>query len=431
MRRRMGKFMAVCMAGVMMLGTLTGCGKKKAEEAAQADFEPKLDTEQSVSLEVAGFMGNFEALDQVINDFNAIYPNVTISYEQNGATGLAEYMKNNTNVDIFMTNAKNVADQNTAADYVYEYCEDLASTDVDTSAIDPDMVSACTVNGKLVRIPLMKNLCGIVVNKTLLEKEGVAVPQNYAEFTDACETLKEKGYTPIQGSTIHVYSDLMLPMAMNILGADDSLLEGFSKGDADAVESLRPVFEKLDEIVKNGYTDFDVNSTYPDDNYDGSIMTFFEGKVPFWVCTAECVSGMKKRETKSEAFTADPFEYEYMYAPLGDKGVYAYEEPWYGFSVNKNSDQKEYAIEFLRFLATEPELNKLAEIKGMPSVTTTGQDAKYDAVRDPKNVESKFVYNGKVPYGVTNVIPDACNKYGRGDITSVDDAIKELENVNK
>lgn len=429
MRRGMGRITALCMTGAMLIGTLAGCGKEETKKSVQTEFEPKLDTEQNVSLEVAGFMGNFEALDQVINDFNEIYPNVTISYEQNGATGLSEYMKNNSSVDIFMTNAKNVADQDTVADYVYEYCEDLASTDIDTSAIDPNMVSACTVDGKLVRIPLTKNLCGIVVNKTLLEKEGVSVPQNYTEFVDACKTLKEKGYTPIQGSPIHVYSDLMLPMAMNILGAEDSMLERFGDGDAEAVNTLRPVFEKLDEIVKNGYTDFTVNSTYPDDNYDGSIMTFFEGQVPFWVCTAECVSGMKKRETKSEAFTANPFEYEYMYAPLGDKGVYAYEEPWYGFSVNKNSDQKEYAIEFMRFLATEPELNKLAEIKGMPSVTMTGEDAKYAAVRDPKNAESKFVYSGKVPYGVTNVIPDACNKYGRGDITSVDDAIKELENT--
>lgn len=61
-------------------------------------------------------------------------------------------------------------------------------------------------------------------------------------------------------------------------------------------------------------------------NYDGSIMAFFEGDVPFYVCNAECVSGMKKRESKSETFHAAPFEYEFLYAPLGDSGAYAYLE---------------------------------------------------------------------------------------------------------
>ena len=62
--------------------------------------------------------------------------------------------------------------------------------------------------------------------------------------------------------------------------------------------------------------------------YDGSIMAFFEGDVPFYVCNAECVSGMKKRESKSETFHAAPFEYEFLYALLGDSGAYVYLESW-------------------------------------------------------------------------------------------------------
>ena len=65
------------------------------------------------------------------------------------------------------------------------------------------------------------------------------------------------------------------------------------------------------------------------------------------------VSGMKKRESKSETFSANPFEYEFLYAPLGDKGAYAYQQPWYGFSVNKDSEEKEIAVEFLHFMMQE------------------------------------------------------------------------------
>ena len=109
------------------------------------------------------------------------------------------------------------------------------------------------------------------------------------------------------------------------------------------------------------------------DNYDGSIRAFFEGDVPFYVCNAECVSGMKKREAKSETFRTSPFEYEFLYAPLGDSGAYAYLEPWYGFSVSKDSDEAELAVEFLRFMATR--LGEMAGIKGLPSVAADSADA--------------------------------------------------------
>lgn len=56
------------------------------------------------------------------------------------------------------------------------------SPSLDTSAIDPEMLESCTVNGKLVRIPLAITMCGMVVNKTSLEKEGLEIPQTYTEF---------------------------------------------------------------------------------------------------------------------------------------------------------------------------------------------------------------------------------------------------------
>lgn len=112
---------------------------------------------------------------------------------------------------------------------------------------------------------------------------------------------------------------------------------------------------------------------------DGSIMAFFEGDVPFYVCNAECVSGMKKRESKSETFRTAPFEYEFLYAPLGDSGAYAYLEPWYGFSVSKDSDEAELAVEFLRFMSTR--LDEMAGIKGLPSVAADSADERYAGIR--------------------------------------------------
>lgn len=431
MKRKPNRIIALTCIAAMTAAGLTGCGTDtpKASEAPKTEnteFKPSLDTEESTTLEIAGCLGNFEALDQVVNDFNEYYPNVTVSYEQNDLQTLSEYVKNNNYVDIFMTSDANVRSKDQESMYVYDNCLDL-SDEIDTSVIDPELVKVCTIDGKLVRIPLAKLMCGLAVNTTLLEKEGLEVPQTYKEFLSVCETLKSKGYTPIQSSKYHACSDLVLPMAMSVLGNDEKLTDMVKDEDSSFADSLVPLYEKLDEILQKGYISNTVNDTYPDDNYDGSILKFFEGDVPFWVTTTESFSGMKKRESKSEAFSADPFEYEFIDAPLGDKGVYDYEEPWYGFSVNKDSDNPDYAVEFMKFLAQTDELNKLASVKGMPSVTLDNNDSRFANALNPEKEVGRYVYNGDLDGTITGAICDTANQFGRGELSSVDEVIAAIK----
>ena len=131
------------------------------------------------------------------------------------------------------------------------------------------------------------------------------------------------------------------------------------------------------------------------------------------------VSGMKKRESKSETFSANPFEYEFLYAPLGDKGAYAYQQPWYGFSVNKDSEEKEIAVEFLRFMMQEKEIDEMASIKGLPSVAENGTDERYAGLRDAKNIEASFINDGSVP-----ALEQVCNDFGAGVYGNANEAVQ-------
>ena len=70
---------------------ILGCTACSSGQPSSSEFTPKLDTDKSVTLEIAGFFGNFEALDQIENDFNEIYPNVSFSYEQIGNSNISEY----------------------------------------------------------------------------------------------------------------------------------------------------------------------------------------------------------------------------------------------------------------------------------------------------------------------------------------------------
>ena len=136
------------------------------------------------------------------------------------------------------------------------------------------------------------------------------------------------------------------------------------------------------------------------------------------------VSGMKKRESKSETFSANPFEYEFLYAPLGDKGAYAYQQPWYGFSVNKDSEEKEIAVEFLRFMMHEKEIDEMASIKGLPSVAENGTDERYAGLRDAKNIEASFINDGSVPDSIRAALEQVCNDFGAGVYGNANEAVQ-------
>ena len=238
------------------------------------------------------------------------------------------------------------------------------------------------------------------------------------------EVLKDKGYTPIQGPENAVYSGLIYDMGMAMLGNDEKLLEALNNGDEEAVTKLTVVFERLQELIDKGYIDKDVNAEYPDDNYDGAILKFFEGDVPFWVCNTEKFSGMKKRESKSETFSADPFEYEFTYAPLGDTGVYEFSEPWFGFSVNKNSEDYDYALEFIRFLASEDEINTIASVKGVPSVAKNADNERYPQIGNIEHVELSFINDGTLFNHVKDYIGNTASKLASGEFSSPEEAAR-------
>lgn len=136
------------------------------------------------------------------------------------------------------------------------------------------------------------------------------------------------------------------------------------------------------------------------------------------------VSGMKKRESQSETFSANPFEYEFLYAPLGDKGAYAYQQPWYGFSVNKDSEEKEIAVEFLRFMMQEKEIDEMASIKGLPSVAENGTDERYAGLRDAKSIEASFINDGSVPDSIRVALEQVCNDFGAGVYGNANEAVQ-------
>ena len=396
----------------LSLFALTVISISSCNKSDDVIFSPKLNENEEVNLNVIGLFSNFEAFDQVTNDFNKYYPNVKFSYQQVAGGKVKEYLdKNNNSVDIFMTSKENYVD---GSDDLINYCLDLSSADVDINLedLDHDMLKPNYKNNILHSIPMGQNIYGIIVNKTLLKKFNIDVPTNYNEFINALEILKTNGYTPIQGPDSKVMAELTINMM-----ADCKI-----NNQLDYNKALE-IFNIIDTMINNGYTDLNINASYPYDNYDQAILKFFEGDVAFWVCNSEKVSGMKKRESKSSSFKANPFEYTYIYSPIGNNGAYVYSEPWYGFSINKNSKNIEFAKEFMRFLVTKDEINKMADIKGIPSIAKNKNNSSiYNDIINPQKIEEKCVDNGVITSLVNTNWYSCVNNYYNKKITR-DEAI--------
>lgn len=404
---------------------LTGCFSTAVSSSVlnHQEFEPKLDTEKNVSLKVAGFLGNFEALDQIVNEFNEYYPNVVITYESNGSDQLAEYVSNN-DVDIFMTADQNIRYKDQTNRYIGDSCLDLSKENLDFSAIDESYIENCTIDGKLYSIPLGQNTYGMAVNSTLLEKEGLSVPTDYDSFVDTLDKLVKKGYVPIQGSSSIVGAYLLDGLIMSELGSEETLLDGLKKQDKDTVAAVNEAMKILKTFKEKGYFTEAKNAEYPDDNYDGVIMNFFEGNVPFWMCSSENFSGTKKREAKSEKFSSEPFDYSFMQVPLSEDGVYDYSEAWYGFSVNRDSSNLDYTMEFMRYLVRSEVISKIAELKGIPSVTGNSEDKRYALYYSPEKTAISYKNTGNIEKYMHESLRSVTANYLNGGYATTDDATK-------
>ncbi len=255
-----------------------------------------------------------------------------------------------------------------------DHAEDLAdpALGLDLDCIRSNILLN-TADGSLPMVPVFSNTYGMLVNNDLFEKEGLSVPTTYQEMVALCDTFREKGYAnPMMGfsnsETTSLFTVTIYPFFCGTVAQDAEAVRKLNALDASAGEYMRPSLEKIVQFLDDGCVDLDACAEI-ENNYDAVILRFFEGDVPMMICSGDAVSGTKKRESRSEAFIANPFTYTFAPVPMSDEGANFLDMPNLQFSVNKDSQNLDMANEFMRFLVTPQELNKMAQNKGLLSPT--------------------------------------------------------------
>ena len=364
--------------------SLAACGGKPQEETS-AGFKPALDTNTSCSITVAGSYDNFEALEAEFDRFNETYPNVELSYvkldDYNSTLGAA--LESNNKPNIFFSYAWMLG--NEKYDSVTVHMEDLSdpALALDLDCIRPGLISH-DAEGRVPVVPVFSRTYGMLINNDLFKKEGLSIPATWTELLDVCEAFRGKGYaSPMMGYSLKSSSSFMntvaYPLFIATLAGNPEALALANELNPAAGEHMRPALEAVEQLIQQGCIDL-AECDKIEDNYSQVILRFFEGDVPMMICTGDTVSGTKKRESQSEAFTNAPFDYCFAPIPMTEDGGYFIDSLSLGFSVNRDCDNLDMTNEFMRFLITNTELNAMASVKRL--VTPT-KDMSLDSVYAP------------------------------------------------
>ena len=430
MKKKLCTILAVLLAVVPMICV------SRVQAESDAAFQPRLDTDTSCEITVIGSYSNFEALEAEFDSFNEFYPDVELSYwkpdDYNNLLGTV--LESNNAPNIFFSNPWMIGNEKYQT--VLDHMEDLSDPQLglDLECIRPSLLST-DADGKLLMVPVFARNYGMLVNHDLFEKEGLQVPTTWEELLSVCAAFREKGYdSPMMGYSADASGCLMnilvYPEVVAALAGDPEALQAANGLDPSAGECMRRGLEAMMQLIGNGYINLEKCNEISD-NYTQVILRFFEGDVPMMICTGDTVSGTGKRESQSEAFSKAPFTYYFMPVPLSEDGGYFVDSPSVEFSVNKTCDNLDMTNEFMRFLITRKELNKMASVKRLVTPTT---DLSFDAVYKPfGQVPTERVLSPEA-IGITDPLAaqvrNAAYQVGTGSIT-IDEAISQYGSFAK
>lgn len=403
--------------------------KKKSKDNYE-DFKPSMDKNTSCKIKIVGSYDNFEALEAEFDRFNAYYPNVNLSYVKldDYNNTLTTVLDGNDKPNIFFSYTWMIG--NDKYNSVVAHMENFSKTSINSNldCIRPGLINHDSED-KVLMVPVFSRTYGMLVNNDLFKKEKVAIPTKIDELLSCCKTLNEKGYkSPMMGYSEKSSSCLMntiaYPLFIAELAKNKEALDLANNLDPKAGVYMKNALETVDNLIKNNCIDIDECNKIKD-NYGKVILRFFEGDVPMMICTADTVSGTKKRESQSDSFTKNPFNYSFLPIPLTSNGGYFIDSPSIEFSVNKDCDNLDMTNEFMRFLITNKELNEIAANKGLLTPTKA---VSFDSVYAPfGKIAQDYTISPEV-LGIkdqlTVQIRVASFKVGKGELT-IDEAIAQ------
>ncbi|ALE07620.1 ABC transporter substrate-binding protein [Arthrobacter sp. ERGS1:01] len=140
-----------------------------------------------------------EYFNGLIKAFEAKNPDIRVVQDFNGGNWVPGLIRDNP-ADV-VTNAYSVTTADFTDKGIFADLSDLpAAANADPKALELINSFGRYREGELSALPFSLAAAGVIYNKELFAKHGVAVPTTWSAFVAACKTFKAAGVTPIYGT---------------------------------------------------------------------------------------------------------------------------------------------------------------------------------------------------------------------------------------
>ncbi|MCL6547711.1 MAG: extracellular solute-binding protein [Alicyclobacillus sp.] len=271
---------------------------------------------------------------------------------------------------------------------------------------NPNLIQAGQDNGKQLAIPYQVVFNMPVYNADLFKQLGLSIPSDWNGFLKLCQTLKDKGYTPIIFAGKVSAGQFFNDMVMNNV-PDPKVFTGLLNGSSKLTDpGFLKTFQQLSELAKKGYFQKGPLGT----SQDAATALFAEGKAGMLALGSYQMAPVNA--DNNSAFQMG------LLAPIttdnASQAQYqGIDTTTFMLGVNANSPHKQQAEAFISYLS-EPQV--AAEYANATDQMVTVQNVKYTdpALQSMEPMLSKplrfqpmyTLTNQQVVDAVTNAVED-------------------------
>lgn len=431
----MRKVLAVALSVAMGM-SLAACGSSSSKPAVEttksvesgAENAKSGDAKLNADIEYWSSWSETEAqadaLREAADEFMKANPGVKINFTFNGRDNrnlVGSAVSAGTKVTMMDANADNIKSMwsEITMDLTPYFEESYKSTGGEkyVDKIMPSMsgLSAKLFDGKYSYFPYAPQGFMIFCNKNIFDDCGITkYPETWAEFMDACEKIKAKGYTPV--TTDSNYATSWVGYYMSRLMGNDEVANLSNDSSAWSNPKVLEAAKAIEDMAKKGYFDPVIETnTYP--NAQQSMV--INEKIAMYINGTWLPNEVK--DSTPDDFKWGSFAFPTVEGGVDDQTSGCYSS--YGIAINKDATEEEAkaAAAFGVYVTTAFD----QKFSDMANAIPVGVDGVWpDSLKDAQQVMSK--YTNRYPSQTAlilnsnskQIIADACLKLMGGSITA-------------
>ena len=292
------------------------------------------------------------------------------------------------------------------------------------------MQTAKDIDGKTYSVPRYYSCYGMIYNKEIFEKYHLTEPKTYSEFLALCETLKEKGITPLAmgaGDLWHLDNWLKILFSKDVLNKNPEWISMCNEGKVHWTDRETLNFlEDFKTLFDNGY----VNSEYDVAKDSETIEQLASGENAMLCSGTWMFSQIEK--------VSPQFQIGWFFIPVDDEQNAIRLDGGWEWSITKACEDDglyDVAVDFLEFYYRKDIYQEV--LQNMNGISSLKEDVEYEMIpiqqqlikeaKENGMVAETSIGTGETPEGFANKLYGYLLELSQGKRT-VQDTAELLEN---